>query len=75
MAIDPDTGETLECSDIKSRDPVEIIRGKTAKEVGIQITEGNGPYLISKLDHALYLGRELQKAEQCLLEGKPYIQD
>ena len=31
--------------------------------------------LISKLEHALYLGRELQKAEQCLIEQSTYIQD
>jgi dihydropteroate synthase len=27
------------------------------------------------LDHALYLGRELQKAETCLRLGLSYVQD
>ncbi|MEC9029342.1 MAG: DUF4346 domain-containing protein, partial [Cyanobacteriota bacterium] len=39
------------------------------------LTEGQGPYPLSKLDHALYLGRELQRAESCLLSGTPYVQD
>jgi len=31
--------------------------------------------LISRLDHASYLGRELARAEQSLKEGTPYVQD
>lgn len=31
--------------------------------------------LISKVDHALYIGYELGRAEQCLRAGKPYNQD
>ena len=31
--------------------------------------------LISRLDHAAYLGRELARAEQALLSGENYIQD
>jgi dihydropteroate synthase len=54
---------------------VAVFRGRTAKELGIQLTEGEEPHPISRLDHALYLGRELQKAERCLLEGLPYCQD
>ncbi|MFL0792348.1 MAG: DUF4346 domain-containing protein, partial [Prochlorococcus sp.] len=50
-------------------------RGRSAKELGMQLTEGKGPYPISRLDHALYLGRELQKAETCLLTGETYLQD
>jgi dihydropteroate synthase len=38
------------------------------------LTEGDRVPL-SRLDHALYLGRELQKAELCLERGEPYIQD
>jgi dihydropteroate synthase len=30
---------------------------------------------LSRLDHALYLGRELQKAELCLEQGIDYVQD
>ncbi len=31
--------------------------------------------LVSRLDHAAYLGRELGRAEHALLRGTPYIQD
>ena len=75
IAKDPETGKTLKCTNGAKRAPINIFKGKTAKEVGIQLTEGTAPFPISKLDHALYLGRELQKAEDCLINGKPYIQD
>ncbi len=75
IAKDPETGEPLKCKDGEKRVPIKIFKGKTAKEVGIQLTEGKEPFPISKLDHALYLGRELQKAEYCLMNGKSYIQD
>lgn len=51
-----------------------VYRGRTAKELGMLLTE-EGASPISRLDHALYLGRELQKAEQCLACGEVYIQD
>jgi tetrahydromethanopterin S-methyltransferase subunit A len=31
--------------------------------------------LISRLDHAAYLGRELARAEYALSSGEPYVQD
>ena len=34
-----------------------------------------GEKLISRLDHAAYLGRELARAEQALKTGEPYVQD
>ena len=52
-----------------------MYRGRTAKELGIALTEGDGPHPLSRLDHTLYLGRELQKAEACLESGNDYIQD
>ena len=52
-----------------------MYRGFTAKQVGIQLTEGEGSHPLSCLDHELYLGRELQKAEQCLRDGSAYVQD
>jgi hypothetical protein len=75
LATDPETGEVLACRKAGPRTPVAVFRGRTAKEVGIQLTEGEEPHPISRLDHALYLGRELQKAERCLIEGLPYCQD
>ncbi|QPN57513.1 DUF4346 domain-containing protein [Synechococcus sp. CBW1107] len=75
LATDPDTGEVLSCRGGDPRQPVTVFRGRTAKELGILLTEGPGQAPISRLDHALYLGRELQKAEAALRSGDSYIQD
>ena len=75
LATDPDTGEVISCRRADPRAPIAVYRGRSAKELGMALTEGDGPFLLSRLDHALYLGRELQKAERCLEEGSDYIQD
>ena len=75
LATDPDTGEVLSCRNAGPRTPLSVFRGRTAKELGILLTEGGGSYPLSRLDHALYLGRELQKAEAALLAGEAYVQD
>ena len=74
-AIDPKSGEPIGCKTKSRNQPNNIYRGKSAKQLGIQISEGHGPFPISHLDHAIYIGRELQRAEQCLITGKHYIQD
>ena len=74
IALDPLTNEPIHCDKKNKRTYNKIYKGTTAKEIGILITEKNNN-LISKLDHALYLGRELQKAEECLLKNDEYIQD
>ena len=74
-AIDPKSGEPIGCKTKSRNQPNNIYRGKSAKQLGIQISEGHGPLPISHLDHAIYIGRELQRAEQCLITGKQYIQD
>ncbi len=74
-AVDPESGKLIGCKTKRLNQPSNIYRGKSAKEVGIQISEGNGQYPISRLDHAIYIGRELQRAEECLRTGKQYIQD
>jgi hypothetical protein len=74
-ATDPQTGEVLSCRGALPRSPLAIYRGRTAKELGIALCEGPAPHPLSHLDHALYLGRELQKAENCLRLGLPYVQD
>ena len=74
-AIDPKSGEPIGCKTKSRNQPNKIYRGKSAKQLGIQISEGHGPFPISHLDHAIYIGRELQRAEQCLITGKQYIQD
>ena len=74
-AIDTESGELISCKTKSRNQPSKIYRGKSAKQVGIQISEGPGPFPISCLDHAIYIGRELQRAEQCMKTGKEYIQD
>tara|TARA_Y100001970_G_C14258015_1_gene877054 strand:+ start:1921 stop:2310 length:390 start_codon:yes stop_codon:yes gene_type:complete len=75
IAINPDTGEPLRCDSQNKRLPNQIFSGKSAKSLGIQISEINSKTFVSKIDHALYLGRELQKAEYALREGIEYVQD
>ena len=74
LARDPETGEVIRCQGAGPRTPTAIYRGRSAKELGMLLTEGDQVPL-SRLDHALYLGRELQKAEHCLDSGEPYVQD
>lgn len=74
-ATDPETGEVLSCRGGGARLPQRVYRGRTAKELGIALTEGEGPLPLTRLDHALYLGRELQKAQICLEQGVSYTQD
>ena len=74
IALDPLTNKPIQCDKQNKRQYNKIFEGNTAKEIGILITEENNN-LISKLDHALYLGRELQKAEESLLKNDEYIQD
>ena len=74
-ALDPETGKIITCAGTEKRAPTKVFTGRTAKEIGIKITEEEFPVPIGKIDHALYLGRELQKAEYCLVNGTQYIQD
>ena len=75
LATNPETGEVLACKGSAPREPIKIFKGRSAKELGIGLTETNEQPFISKLDHALYIGRELQRAEACLENGKDYVQD
>ena len=74
IAIDPITNQPIECGSKEERKYNKIFSGNTAKELGILITEKKD-VLLSKFDHALYIGRELQKAEECLRRNCKYIQD
>jgi len=73
-ALDPETNEPIKCDSQSQRVSNEVFEGISAKQLGILITEERND-LITKFDHALYLGRELQKAEECLYKKLPYIQD
>jgi hypothetical protein len=76
LATDPETGEVLSCrGDGNVRMPLAVFRGRSAKRLGMDLTEGPGPHPVTCLDHALYLGRELQRAQVCLEQGLEYIQD
>jgi len=48
------------------------ITGRTAQELYATIIARG---LVSRLDHAAYLGTELARAERCLETGEPYVQD
>jgi tetrahydromethanopterin S-methyltransferase subunit A len=49
-----------------------VIEGATAAELYVPAIERN---LVSRLDHAAYLGRELTRAERALALGETYAQD
>ena len=73
-ALDPETNEPIKCDSQNKRVSNEVFKGISAKQLGIMITEERND-LITRFDHALYLGRDLQKAEECLYKRLPYIQD
>ncbi|MEL7039208.1 MAG: DUF4346 domain-containing protein [Cyanobacteria bacterium J06592_8] len=75
LAIDPETGEPFPCTGNLKRKPTAIFHGRTAKELGIKITEEADPSPLSCFDHALYLGREFVRAETALITGVEYVQD
>jgi tetrahydromethanopterin S-methyltransferase subunit A len=50
----------------------EVIEGTSAEEICKRIIKKG---LLSRLDHASYLGMELKKAEQALKHGLEYTQD
>ncbi len=52
--------------------PANVVKGKAAEAVYVKVLELG---LISRLDHAAYLGAELAKAEVALQTGKEYVQD
>ena len=73
-ALDPETNEPIKCDSQNKRVSNEVFKGISAKQLGIMITEERND-LITRFDHALYLGRERQKAEECLYKRISYIQD
>jgi dihydropteroate synthase len=75
LACDPETGQPIPTRGKVERSPSVIYSGRTAKEVCVQIFEQNKPCPVTFLDHASYLGRELQRAETALLNGQEYVQD
>ena len=75
LACDPRTGEVIPCAGYLPPPP-RVFTGTTAKQVCVAILESEaGAGCVSRLEHAAYLGRELQKAEHALRHGLPYTQD
>src|SRR5690606_25003041 len=56
---------------VAKREKASIV-GKSAREVMDTLLE---PDLVSRLDHAAYIGRELEKAELALQFNRSYAQD
>jgi dihydropteroate synthase len=76
LACDPATGEVISCKPGATRQPTRTWRGRTAKAVSVDILEADhGFHPVTHLEHANYLGRELQRAEFALLSGQRYVQD
>jgi hypothetical protein len=75
LAVDPATGKPFPTCGKVEREPTILFKAQTAKELCIQIFEAPEIHLVSKLDHAAYLGREFMRAEIALASGQDYIQD
>jgi thymidylate synthase len=52
--------------------PLKIFEGRTAQEVAWQLTDWN--YMLEP-GHMMYIGLELQRAEEAIKQGKRYTQD
>jgi dihydropteroate synthase len=75
LAVDPETGAVIPAKGGVKRQPTAIFKGKTAKQVCVQIFEEYSSPLVSQFSHSAYLGRELQKAEWAMNHNTEYIQD
>ena len=58
--------------DPQTNEPTLLLKAKTAKQIFDEIIKRG---LVTKLSHAFYLGRELERAEVCLYLGKTYTQN
>ncbi|MFN5514915.1 MAG: DUF4346 domain-containing protein [Cyanobacteriota bacterium] len=75
LAVDPETGEVIPCQGPVVREPTLTLTGRTAKELCVKLFEEMQPCLVTLLDHAAYLGRELTRAQTALIEETDYVQD
>lgn len=75
LAIDPETGKPIPVKGKVERTHTKVFTGRTAKELCISIFEQTQPCLITRLDHAAYLGREFVRAEIALVNEQEYVQD
>ena len=74
LVVTPDRRRDLIAVEHYSSDGVlrTVIEGKHAEDLAATLLREK---LVTRLDHAAYLGRELTRAEIALKERKPYIQD
>jgi tetrahydromethanopterin S-methyltransferase subunit A len=49
-----------------------VFEGRSAEAICHAVIDAG---LLTRLDHAAYLGRELARAQRCLVEGEEYEQD
>jgi dihydropteroate synthase len=75
IACDPETGKPLPCDKKIVRRSVLQFQGRTAKALCVEIFEKSESDIISRLEHAAYLGREFVRAEIALYSGDEYVQD
>ncbi len=75
LAVDPATGQPIPVRGKVERTPANVFSARTAKELCVKIFEQNQPSLVTRLDHAAYLGREFVRAEIALVRGLEYVQD
>ncbi len=75
LAVDPETGQVIPVRGKVQRTHSAIFTGRTAKELCVEMFEKTQPSLVTRLDHAAYLGREFVRAESALIIGKEYVQD
>jgi Domain of unknown function (DUF4346) len=75
LACDPTTGEPFPCNATLERPATTLFTGRTAKELCIEVFEKPEICLVTRLDHAAYLGREFVRAEMALLTAQEYVQD
>ena len=69
--VDYDNAEIVAVH-FRKNEPDAVIVGKTAKEIYEEIIKKE---LVTRMEHAAYLGSELEKAEIAMKLGKNYVQD
>jgi tetrahydromethanopterin S-methyltransferase subunit A len=74
LVVTPDRRRDLIAVEHYGNDGVlrTVVEGKQAEDLAATLVREN---LVTRLDHAAYIGRELTRAEIALNERKPYIQN
>lgn len=75
LAVDPETGKPIPVRVKVERNHTSVFSGRTAKELCVKIFEEAQPSLVTRIDHAAYLGREFVRAEIALVTTQEYVQD